>query len=123
MITGTVNARPEILIRLAVRDAAGVEQQIDTILDTGFNGALTLPPGLIASIGLTWRSRGNAILADGSVQQFDIYAATVIWDGVPRQILIQAIDTAPLLGMALLVGHDLRVRVAVGGSVEIEAIP
>ncbi len=123
MITGTVNARPEILIRLAVRDAAGVEQQIDTILDTGFNGALTLPPGLIASIGLTWRSRGNAILADGSVQQFDIYAATVIWDGVPRQILIQAIDTAPLLGMALLVGYDLRVRVAVGGSVRIEAIP
>ena len=123
MITGIVNARPEIVIRLPVRDAAGVEQEIEAILDTGFSGALTLPPALIASLGLSWRSRSCAILADGSVQQFDIYAATVIWDGMPRPILIQAIDTAPLLGMALLGGYDLRVRVAVGGSVQIEAIP
>ena len=123
MITGTVNARPEILIRLPVYDAAGVEQEIETILDTGFNGALTLPPALIASLGLSWRSQSYAILANGSIEQFDIYAATVIWDGVPRSILVQAIDTAPLLGMSLLMGYELRVRVVVGGNVVIEAIP
>jgi len=123
MISGFVNARHEIRIRLPVRDARGNEQDIESILDTGFNGALTLPPPLIASLGLAWRSRTTAILANGSREQFDLYAAMVIWDGVPRSVLVQAIDTAPLLGMALLVGYDLRVRVATGGSVEIEAIP
>jgi clan AA aspartic protease len=123
MITGTVNARHEVLIRLPVRSAAGPEQEVEAILDTGFTGSLTLPSVVIASLGLPWRSRGNAILANGNVEQFDIHAATVVWDGVPRPVLIQSIDTAPLLGMALLVGYDLRVRVAVGGSAQIEAIP
>ena len=123
MITGTVNARHEILIRVPVRNAAGQEQEVETILDTGFTGSLTLPSARIASLGLLWRSRGNAVLANGNIEQFDIYAATVAWDGLPRQILVQAIETAPLLGMALLAGYDLRVRVTVGGSVQIEVIP
>jgi len=65
----------------------------------------------------------SAILANGNVEQFDIHVATVIWDGIPRPILVQAIDNIPLLGMALLVGYDLRIRVTVGGRVEIEAVP
>ncbi len=123
MITGTVNARLEILIRVPIRNATGHEQEVEAILDTGFTGSLTLSSALIASLSLPWRSRGNAVLANGNVEQFDIYAATVLWDGRPRQILVQAIDTAPLLGMALLAGYDLRVRVVVGGGVQIEAIP
>jgi hypothetical protein len=57
------------------------------------------------------------------MEEFDIYAATVIWDGKPRRILVQSIDTTPLIGMELLFGYDLRVRVVTGGSVQIEAIP
>ncbi|MGH7169560.1 MAG: clan AA aspartic protease [Gemmataceae bacterium] len=123
MITGTVNSRHEILIRLPVRNAAGSEQEVEAILDTGFNGSLTLPPALTVSLGLTWVTRGSAILANGTVEQFDVYAATVLWDGIPQSIMVPAIHTAPLLGMALLTGYDLRVRVAVGGLVQIEAIP
>ncbi len=96
---------------------------METILDTGFNGSLTLPPSLIASLGLPWRSRTSAILANGNVEEFDIYAATVIWDGIPPRILVQAINNIPLLGMALLVGYDLRARVIVGVSLQIEAFP
>ena len=33
------------------------------------------------------------------------------------------IGSKPLIGMALLSGYDLRARVAVGGEVQIEAIP
>jgi clan AA aspartic protease len=123
MIAGSVNARHEVVIPLSVRDLAGQEVLVETILDTGFNASLTLPPATIAMLGLPWRSRASAMLANGSIEQFDIYSATVIWDGVPRPILVQAIDTAPLLGMALLVGFDLRVRVTVGGSVQIQMVP
>jgi hypothetical protein len=55
--------------------------------------------------------------------RFDFYSATVLWDGVPRRILVHAIDAPPLLGMTLLDGYDLRARVRPGGTVEIEAIP
>jgi clan AA aspartic protease len=123
MITGVVNSRHEILIRLPVRDSRGREQEVETILDTGFTGSLTLPTAVTAGLGLSWRSRSYAVLANGSIEPFDLYAATVIWDGTPRPILVQAIDAAPLLGMALLVGHDLRARVVDGGVVQIEVVP
>ncbi len=123
MITGAVNARHEMVIRLPVRNSAGQEQEVETILDPGFNGSLTLPPVLVASLGISWRSRARAVLANGNIEQFDVYSATVVWDGVPRPILVQAIDTAPLLGMALLVGFDLRARVIVGVNVQTEAVP
>jgi hypothetical protein len=54
--------------------------------------------------------------------EFDIFAATVLWDGAQRHILVQAIENLPLLGMRLMAGHDLRARVEVGGRVEIEAV-
>jgi hypothetical protein len=47
----------------------------------------------------------------------------VVWDGVPCQIFVHAIDAPPLLGMTLLADHDLRARLRPGGAVEIEAIP
>jgi clan AA aspartic protease len=123
MITGIVNANHELLIRLPVRNLFGAEQEVEAILDTGFNGALALPPALVGSLGLTWVLHGSATLANGRTEPCDVYAANIIWDGVDRYVMVPAIDCAPLLGMTLLIGYDLRVRVAVGGVVEIEAIP
>ena len=122
MVTGTVNARYEMMIKLPVRNSTGQQQEIEAVLDSGFTGSLTLPPSLIASLGLPWRSRSSAILANGHVEQIDIHIGTIIWDGMPRPILIQALDNVPLLGMGLLVGYDLRARVTIGGLVKIEAV-
>ena len=97
MIPGTVNARLEILIRIPILNAAAQEQEVEAILDTGFTGSFTLPPMLITGLGLPWRSRADAVLANAIVEQFDINAATVLWDGMPRQILVHAAKTAPLL--------------------------
>src|SRR5207253_11506880 len=108
---------------LPVRNSAGQQQEVEAVFDSGFTGSLTLPPSLIASLGLPWRSRSSAILANGRVEQIDIHAGAIIWDGISRPILIQALDNVPLLGMALLVGYDLRARVTVGGLVQIEAAP
>ena len=123
MISGSVNTQLEIVILLSIQDGAGNIFQLETMLDTGFTGSLTLPPSVISALGLPWHSRGDAILADGSIHQLEVYLATVIWDGVPKQTLVQAIDNVPLLGMSLLVDHDLRVRVQIGGAAEIEVVP
>jgi clan AA aspartic protease len=123
MILGVINARYEATIRLPVRDAAGQEYEIEALLDTGFNGSLTLSPATIAALGLSWRTRGLIVLANGTDDLCDIYAATVIWDGRPRHILVEEADTDPLVGMAVLYGHDVRMQVVEGGSVRIEGLP
>jgi clan AA aspartic protease len=107
---------------LTVRSAAGQEHEIGVVLDTGFMGSLTLPRALIASLGLRWRARGMVTLANGIEDYCDIYAATIIWDGTPRDILVEAAETDPLLGMALLYGLEIRIRAVEGGSVAIEAL-
>jgi len=122
MILGVVNIRREATIRLPVRDTSGREHEIESILDTGFNGSLTLPPAIVNTLGLSWRTRSLVMLANGAEELCDIYAATVIWDGRPRDILVEEAETDPLVGMALLYGHDVRMQVVEGGNVIIEAL-
>jgi predicted aspartyl protease len=78
MITGTVNTDREATIHLLVRDLHGREWEIVAVLDTGFSGSLTLLPANITAFGLPWRSRARVVLANGSEDECDIYAATII---------------------------------------------
>jgi clan AA aspartic protease len=123
MITGVVNANREATIRLLVRGPQGYQQEIEAIIDTGFTGFLTLPPPLVTTLGLAWLCRQPGILADGRVEYFDVYVATVIWDGQPRPVEIEAADTEPLVGMSLLEHYALRIDILHGGSVTITALP
>ena len=109
MITGSVNAYCEAIIRLRIYDLQGQSQEIEVVVDTGFNGALTLPLNVIEALRLPFRRSGRALLADGSESLFDIYEAIVDWDGQRRRISVDAADTDPLLGMALLEGYELRI--------------
>ena len=43
MITGWVNAFYEAVIPIHLQDATGNIHEVEAILDTGFNGTLTLP--------------------------------------------------------------------------------
>lgn len=122
MITGTVNAYREAVIHLTVHGSQ-TQEEIEAIIDTGFNGFLTLPPPLIAALDLPFRRRGRAILADGSETLFDVHEATVIWDRQPRRVAVGAADTEPLAGMALLYGHELTVQAVEGGGVFIRTLP
>ena len=122
MIVGVVNTNREAIIRLIVRGANGQEHEIEAVIDTCFTGFLTLSSALIISLGLDWRGREQAILGDGSVQVFDVYAVAVIWDGQVRTVEADAIDADPLIGMGMIYGHDLRIQAVEGGTVTIEAL-
>ncbi len=118
MIFGFVQNR-EAIIQFVVIGNQQKKQGIRAVIDTGFTGNLTLPPSVIADLELTWFTQQEAYLGDGSRRTFDVYSGTVIWDGQLRVIEINASDTAPLVGMALLEGFELRVQAYEGGSVTI----
>jgi hypothetical protein len=63
------------------------------------------------------------VLADGSVRQFDLYAAEVGWADGWRPVLVSAVGDEVLVGMRLLAGHELRVAVVPGGVVGIAPLP
>jgi predicted aspartyl protease len=69
------------------------------------------------------QSSGGAVLADGSVRQFEIYAADVEWDGAWRPVLVSAVGDEALVGMRLLAGHELRIEFVPGGAVAIARLP
>jgi clan AA aspartic protease len=123
MIYGTVNADREAVLRLQVSGQPGQSQAIEAVVDTGFTGFLTLPLSVITNLGLTRISRGRAILANGSEEVFDIYEAQIHWDGQIRTIEADAAEVEPLIGMSMLYGYELRVRVIDGGTMTIEALP
>lgn len=119
MIQGIVNARHEAVVRLRVRGPNGVESDVDAIVDSGFTSSLTLPMPLVAFLGLARESGGIALLADGSVRHYDIFAAEVAWGGAWRTVLVSAVGNESLLGMRLLAGHKLMIDVVPAGLVEI----
>jgi clan AA aspartic protease len=122
MMQGRVNQRCEAVISIAVRGGGKIES-VDAVIDTGFNGFLSLPIAIIVELSLPWNYRDRATLGDGSETLFDIYDAQAIWDGQYREIEVNAAETEPLLGMRMLKGYRLQVDTIEGGLVTIEMLP
>lgn len=122
MISGTVTRNLDAVIRLTVRGPNGQSRRIRAVIDTGFDGCLTLPSGLIAELELPWHRRGVAELADGSETIFDVYRATVFWNRRLRAIRVDEAETWALVGMELLMDHELNLKVYRGGAVTIRPL-
>ena len=121
MIQGTVNSAYEAVVPLPLRGPAGQAREMDAVVDTGFTRFLTLPPAMVAELGLAYIGVNSVILADGSETTLEVYGVTVLWDGQPREVVAYMSDTTPLIGMSLLHRHNLNVDVEYGGRVLIQA--
>ena len=122
MIKGRVNESYEATVKLNLLDATGEDREIEAIIDTGYNGYLTLPTALIEVMGLPWQGQNEVLLADGTIRIFDVYDGIMSWNGHERPIYVDAIDTETLVGMGLLRGCGRRVDVVRDGMVTIEAL-
>lgn len=122
MIAGMVNADFEATISLSICGSDGKVYTQNAIVDTGFNGWLSLPPDLINQLNLRWKRRGRAILGDGSECVFNVYEAVVDWDGNYLNIPIDEADSEPLVGMSLMEGYQLIVQIFEGGDVELRKV-
>ena len=122
MIEGVVNESYDAVITLTAQGPRGQTRELGAIIDTGYSGNLTLPSTIVRELGLSFAGRVQAFLADATRVFFDVYEATVLWDGQPRQITVHESNATPLVGMALLRGHNLNIDVESGGRVAIQAI-
>jgi clan AA aspartic protease len=122
VIRGTVTADYEPIVRIVVRDAYGQDHEYDAVVDTGFTGWLTLPPDVITALNLSWREWGAAILADGSQILFNVYDASIVWDGQPVTLPVDEADAEPLIGMRMMKGYRILIENVAGGLVQIEPI-
>lgn len=122
MIYGVVNSRCEATLPLVVGNSSGQREAINTVIDTGFDGFLSLPSEIITRLGLPWTISNPATLGDGSETVFDFYTGIVIWDGQYRTIDIAESETESLLGMAMLYGYRLQIDTFEGGTVKIESL-
>jgi clan AA aspartic protease len=93
---------------------------VEYVVDTGFEGALTLPVSAARAMGLSRAHQLTATLADGSQVAVDVYRATIEWNGNNIRVAVLGMGGRPLLGNALLEGSDLFIHYKDGGEVRIE---
>ena len=122
MISGTVSTNREAVLQLTVTDANNQLHDIRAIIDTGFNGFLTLPPDLIDMLGLTWLRLTRAILADGSEIVTNVYEVNLLWDEQPVTISASEADADPLVGMSLMYGYELNMPILDGATFTLRSI-
>ena len=123
MMTGRVTALREATLRLAVIGSDQRQQAVDAVLDTGFNGFLTLPSHVVHTLRLPFVGHRRATLGDGSIAVLDLYLATVLWHEQEREVLVLQTDGGPLVGMALLYGSRVVLHIVDDGDVLIEPWP
>jgi len=119
---GKVNAGREVVLRIQVRGPGKRRQTVNAVLDTGYTGSLSLPPATIRSLAMRLFGKRRAQLADGRIVTFDVYAGMVIWNGHAVAVEIDESPCDPLLGMKLLEGCELNIRVKPNGAVSIRPL-
>lgn len=122
MITGVVTSNKGAVLWVQLCGSGGLEETVDAILDTGFNGFLTLPLQLISNLMLPFVGTTRAALGDGSNVHMDVFEGTVRWDNHQRSVVVLAAESVALVGMSMLSGYRVTLDVQHGGSVMIEAL-
>ena len=119
MIEGRINDRYEPIITIAVTTPEGASREVEAVIDTGFNGFLSLPAELVEELGLPFLYSSRAFLADDRQVTLQTHQATINWDGQSRTVRASASGTTALVGMRLMEQHQLEIDVRREGAVRI----
>ena len=78
---------------------------------------MTLPAATVEQMMLQKVGEARIYLADGIERDYGLYKVNVDWFGESRSIEGLCLGKFPLLGMALMEGLELRVRVEDGAEI------
>ncbi len=121
MIIGTITENQEAIIELEVV-GSNWQEKIEAVIDTGYDGYLTLPINLLNRLGLRHAGYRQVILGDGNMVVLEMYRAKVLWHGTKLEVPVLRTDSGPLVGMALLNGNRVTLDVIKDGTVKIEIL-
>jgi clan AA aspartic protease len=118
MITRSLNRRLEGHVPLTIRGPAS-QAEIEFLVDTGFNGFVSMSSDQVAKLDLEWSRYQTAALADAEEFLVGLYEAEAFWDGGWRTIEVAALGATCLLGMQMLRGYSLTIDVIENGTLTI----
>lgn len=120
MINGIVTSGREIEIAIDVVDKKQALLTVEAVVDTGFNGYLTLPKGLLSQLRASRVGTRRVELGDGNLVDLDVYLVDVEWFGRRTDVLALNSDSKPLVGMSMLWGSKVMFEAVEGGEVRID---
>lgn len=122
MMTGQVTANREAVIELEIVGSEQRREKVEAVIDTGFNGYLTLSSDVVSQLKLQLAGNRRATLGDGHTVVLDVYLANVVWHGHEREVLALQTEGGPLIGMSLLYGNRVMLTIVNGGDVTIDPL-
>jgi predicted aspartyl protease len=118
MISGVFrDGHPRIVLTLPGYSG---EFDVEFIVDTGFEGDLTLPPAMARQLGPVPDGFTERMLADGSLHQCPLYAISLDGMDSPNEFEVLVLGVRPLLGTVFLADKLITIEATEGGDVTIE---
>lgn len=101
MITGIVTAQGTAVIAVSLLALNRTSGTVDAVIDTGFNGFLTLLLPEIARWQFPYEGTMRVVLGNEQPIDLAMFSGTVLWEGQVREGLVLAAEGAPFVGMTL----------------------
>lgn len=122
-MTGSVNEEGEIAFTLRVSGPNGHQQDIEFILDTGFQSELRLPTDLALALELAPAAFRTTYYANGPAGKEPQCPASLTWFGAERRVTVSVGDQRcdPLIGVGLLQGCTMSVTFTPGETVTLSS--
>ena len=95
---------------------------LDFGVDTGFDGALSLPTAAVVAMKLPFLEVIRVSLANEMDVMVSVHVATILWQGVEKHVRVLASGKRPKLGTALLANYYLGIDFVEDGSMMVEPL-
>ncbi len=117
-----VTTRRQATLPITFRLTGQPNLTLEFVVDTGFTEFLTLPPAAVTALQLPFLYLQMATLADDTAIRMPVHGATILWNGIEREVRVVATGRRPLLGTALLDDQELRAQFRENGLVSVEQL-
>ncbi len=111
MLKGIVNLSGEPLVKTILLSINGRQYGHDAIIDTGFNGSLSIPEKLAKRYQWKWAGYESYEVATGDIVQQNIYLGYIAWFGKNQEVYAVSTHSRDILiGTSLLVSQKLTIN-------------
>jgi len=106
-MNGYVNEDREPVLEISI---PGLDEPLEAIVDTGFNGTLLIPRRYAEQAGFLLRATEHFMLADGSLMQAAVMRGKILWFGMEQEVDVVTVEAdSVLLGTEMLDGSKLEI--------------